>query len=190
MKLNIAPPSLHTMFLCSWPLVLFLLFLQVSAGLVPASQKQKSSSTKKVPIFFSDQHSKTTQLPTHTRASANAAAKQTHGKTEGGIAATLICISLNYHKPDFNKQCYNCLFCAEIPVLPTYKQWCNADFHNDQGFLGRSYNKSWCNKLQLCQNLECCVRRTPEQNRIVLWKDKSTLEVILDQSRSCQERFF
>ena len=115
------------MFLCSWPLALLLVFLQVSSRLVQGSKKQKLSPTERVTSFFPDQHSKTTQLPTHTRASANTAEKQIHGKMEGGIAATLICISLSYHKPDFNKQCYNCVFCPELKILPTYKQWCHED---------------------------------------------------------------
>lgn len=106
------------MFPCSWSLALLLVFLQVSSGLVQGSKKQKLSSTKRATSFSSDQHRKTTQLPTHTRACANAARQQIDGRMEGGIAATLICISLNYHKPDFNKQCYNCVCCVDSRFCP------------------------------------------------------------------------
>jgi len=38
--------------------------------------------------------------------------------------------------------------------------------------------------------MECCVKRAPAQKRLVLLKVKGILKVILDQSKSCQKRFF
>lgn len=108
---------------------------------------------------------------------------------EGGTAATLICISLSYHKPDFNKQCYKCVFCPKLQILPTYKLL-SCRFNNDQGFLWRSCNNSWCNELQLCQNLEHCVKRAPHQKRLVLLRVKGIFKVIFRSKQKLSKEVF